>query len=80
MPAEPRIEKDCELLREQIETLGQNLLKAKLEANQFPPIESEDRGEVMANLMLAYRHLEDARMRLGKVYQARNSGISNSTR
>lgn len=36
----------------------------------------EDRGEVIANLMLAYRHLEDASMRLGKVLQARDGGVS----
>lgn len=41
---------------------------------------TEDRGEVMANLTLAYRHVEDARMRLGKVFQALNGGISNNTR
>lgn len=32
--------------------------------------------EVMANFMLAYRHLEDCRMRMGKVIQAANGGIS----
>jgi hypothetical protein len=26
----------------------------------------KDEGEMRANIMLAYRHLEDARMRLGK--------------
>jgi hypothetical protein len=36
----------------------------------------EDRGEVIANLMLAYRHLEDASMRLGKAIQARDGGVS----
>ena len=34
------------------------------------PSETEDRGEVIANIMLAYRHLEDARMRLWKVIEA----------
>lgn len=29
-----------------------------------------DRGEMVANIMLAYRHMEDARMRLGKVFEA----------
>jgi len=36
----------------------------------------EDIGEIMANLTLCYRHLEDSSMRLGKVLQARNSGVS----
>jgi hypothetical protein len=37
---------------------------------------SEAAGEMAANLMLAVRHLEDARMRLGKVIQAMNGGVS----
>lgn len=36
----------------------------------------EDRGEMKANIMLTYRHLEDARMRLGKVVQAYDGGKS----
>jgi hypothetical protein len=35
-----------------------------------------DRGEMLANAALAYRHLEDARMRLGKVIQAYDGGVS----
>ena len=35
----------------------------------------EDKGEQIANAMLAYRHLEDAKMRLGKVIQA-TEGVS----
>lgn len=35
-----------------------------------------DAGEALANVMLAYRHLEDARMRLGKVIQALEGGVS----
>lgn len=40
------------------------------------PRENENRGEVMANVTLAYRHLEDASMRMGKAIQATNGGIS----
>lgn len=36
----------------------------------------EDRGEMCANLMLAYRHLEDASGRLGKALQAKDGGVS----
>jgi hypothetical protein len=32
--------------------------------------------EAIANVMLAYRHLEDASMRLGKVMQALDGGVS----
>lgn len=35
-----------------------------------------DPSEVYANLTLAYRHLEDASMRLGKVIQALDGGVS----
>lgn len=34
------------------------------------------RKEMIANTELAYRHLEDARMRLGKALQAKNGGTS----
>jgi hypothetical protein len=33
-------------------------------------------GEAVANATLAYRHLEDASMRLGKVLQALDGGVS----
>jgi hypothetical protein len=33
-------------------------------------------NEAIANVMLAYRHLEDASMRLGKVIQALDGGVS----
>jgi hypothetical protein len=36
----------------------------------------EDSPEMKANLTLSYRHLEDAAMRLGKVLQAKNGGVS----
>lgn len=35
-----------------------------------------DVGECRANLTLAFRHLEDARMRLGKAIQAIDGGVS----
>lgn len=33
-------------------------------------------SEMKANIMLAYRHVEDARMRIGKVLQAADDGVS----
>ncbi len=39
-------------------------------------VKSRDSGEVTANVMLAYRHLEDASMRLGKAIQAADGGVS----
>jgi hypothetical protein len=41
-----------------------------------PPEGAQDRGEMIANVMLAYRHLEDAAMRLGKAVQAFDGGQS----
>jgi hypothetical protein len=35
-----------------------------------------DTGEMHANITLAYRHLEDAAMRLGKAIQAADGGVS----
>jgi hypothetical protein len=40
-----------------------------------PEIRSLD-GDVGANITLAYRHLEDASMRLGKALQALDGGVS----
>lgn len=34
------------------------------------------RAEMKANIMLTYRHLEDARMRVGKILQAADNGVS----
>lgn len=38
--------------------------------------ETANGPEMRANIMLSFRHLEDARMRLGKVIQAREGGES----
>lgn len=37
--------------------------------------EGADIGETKANIMLAYRHLEDCLMRLGKVIQAQGAAL-----
>lgn len=42
--------------------------------HKFP--EMADAPEMIANVVLAYRHLEDARMRFGKAIQACNGGVS----
>jgi hypothetical protein len=44
--------------------------------DEQPDNDASDRGESIANLMLAYRHLEDASMRLGKAIQAADGGVS----
>ena len=48
-----------------------NLTKSSDDGSLF------DKGECIANSILAIRHLEDARMRLGKVIQYAETGVSN---
>ena len=58
-------------LRTDIQNIADKLLQVKKDYPNSPVLTLiEDRGEVLANLTLAYRHLEDAKMRLGKVIQA----------
>ena len=42
----------------------------------FTVAQAEATGEMKANITLAFRHLEDARMRLGKAIQAYDGGVS----
>ena len=62
--------------RRQIKSIAGSIQAMKDKVATEPENDKENRGEVMANLMLAYRHLEDASMRLGKVLQARDGGVS----
>lgn len=66
-----------EILR--LENMVQEL-KRTCQSAELPPTPANlapaDRGEMVANAMLGYRHLEDARMRLGKVIQAFEGGVS----
>lgn len=73
----PTIETLCSELRVEIKEVGQRVLMG-----QNVPVFDKDeayRGqhsEMKANIMLAYRHLEDARMRIGKILQAAGDGVS----
>ncbi len=72
-----RLEETCIGLRLEILEAGQRLL----ELMDHPCYQDEQQfvrqhGEMKANTMLAYRHLEDARMRLGKVMQQIQGGTS----
>jgi hypothetical protein len=60
---------DCEALRREIKPLADKLMALRRAADH-------SNGEAVANVMLAYRHLEDASMRLGKAIQALDGGIS----
>lgn len=65
-------------LRRDIQQIGDKV-KA-LTGGTAPTVQSvdkvENRNEAISNVVLAYRHLEDARMRLGKVLQAVDGGVS----
>ncbi len=67
----------CDELRTEIEETGK-----RTRALQHHPVFSGEQGypgqhgEMKANIMLAYRHLEDARMRIGKILQAADDGVS----
>lgn len=59
------VKEGIEALRREIKILADGLWALRFNSvRQSPP------GEAVANLMLAYRHLEDASMRLGKAMQA----------
>jgi len=60
---------DCEELRREIKVLAENLWGLKERGLDGP-------AESVANMMLAYRHLEDASMRLGKAIQSLDGGVS----
>ena len=62
--------------RKQLKAAGAYLLKVKKEKIEAPVAEDENKSEVLANLTLAYRHIEDASMRMGKVLQHLNGGVS----
>lgn len=65
--------------RADIKRLGVRVLAMKghkaFERSSLDP-RGYDSGEMLSNIVLAYRHLEDAAMRLGKAIQAYDGGIS----
>lgn len=69
----------CFDLRGTIEVIKLNVKVLKADAQNEITGSSEhpiDLPEILANLQLSYRHLEDARMRLGKAVQAFDGGES----
>ena len=70
------LEGACNSVRRVLKEQGMYLLKLKESVQSRESIEGEDKGEILANITLTYRHLEDASMRLGKVIQATNGGVS----
>ena len=65
------------LFRESLKNIGDLILDLKNKDSRVNVLDGTgDTGEAIANVMLAYRHVEDARMRLGKVIQACEGGVS----
>ncbi|HDZ62297.1 MAG TPA: hypothetical protein ENH40_04035 [Nitrospirae bacterium] len=71
------LEKTCEFLRGQIRDIGVCILVLKKHEDfKNDQVFIGQHNEMMSNIMLSYRHLEDARMRLGKVMQQIQGGVS----
>lgn len=51
-------------------------IKAKISNPNNAVDPGQDKGEMIANVTLALRHLEDAAMRFGKAIQAASGGVS----
>ena len=70
----------CDDLRKEIKETAKKVQDLKNSVSQsdfFDETENNrDQGEIMANLTLTFRHLEDASMRIGKVIQAYDGGVS----
>jgi len=66
-------------LRDEIKVAanGTKALARNLKRGDFAcPLDGADVDEMIENSIIAFRHLEDAAMRLGKVMQAKNGGVS----
>ncbi len=61
---------DIKLIADQVHSLRVHTHFDRKETYRF------QHSEMFANIMLAYRHLEDARMRVGKILQAAGDGVS----
>ncbi len=72
---EEELKEKCLKLREAIEEIKPEV-KALKKCRDLADLGLDEQGEAIANIMLAYRHLEDARMRLGKTVQAIDGGTS----
>ena len=74
---ETQFKSGCKNLRTGIEDLKKRVLELKQNPQFDRPEEHPGQhGEMKANIMLTFRKLEDARMRLGKAIQAFDGGKS----
>lgn len=75
----PTIGTSCSLLRGEIKAISVKVRQLKEQIVAVHPntvAGVSDIPEMMANVTISYRHLEDAAMRLGKVIQAWDGGTS----
>ncbi len=64
-------------MRSEIKETGRKLLVLKRQIMAEPATgDKELDSEAIANVVLSFRHIEDAAMRLGKVLQSMNGGVS----
>ena len=73
----PNFKENCQSMRAMLENNKRFVLNLKKHPD-FKKEQTHDsqHGEMIANIMLCYRHLEDARMRMGKAIQAFDGGKS----
>lgn len=76
---EEDIKEQCDIFRHEIKRIGDHV-KALMKHPDLDVMVKQtydgQHNEMKANIMLAYRHLEDARMRVGKILQAADDGVS----
>ena len=74
MNAPTNFSNECSAMRTNIKIEGQRLLSLKNSILSVSYPVGSDIGEMIANVTLAYRHLEDSALRLGKAIQAFEGG------
>lgn len=62
--------------RKGIKALAHGVLTFRHTTAALEAVPGGNHGEIVANITLAYRHLEDASSRLGKAIQAADGGVS----
>ena len=70
-----KMERECTIVRNKIKDMADEV-KTLRDMAGLMALSDESFGEGKANVMLAYRHLEDARMRVGKIMQCLQGGVS----
>ncbi len=84
-PTESGLEKQCDMMRDEINKLKEEVAGGMIDHPIFQEgdnslshgnLPSSRNANIKENLTLVYRHLEDARMRLGKAMQALQGGES----